>query len=440
MQMPHLVRRWQVLLLGLGLFALAFAVFASALGNGFVGYDDPDYVTGNWHVQNGLSWGGVKWAFTSFEAANWHPLTWLSHQLDAELFGLWAWGHHLTSLFLHALNGALLFVVLRKLTACTWRSLVIAALFAVHPLRVESVAWISERKDVLSATFFFLTLLVYGEYVRARGELHECGGPRPHSGAGRLCYMSCLVLFGLGLMAKPMLVTLPFVLLLLDYWPLRRFRPGGERYAWRRALLEKVPFLMMAFIVAAVTIVAQGRGGAIIENAPLASRMANAVFSYVRYIGKLLWPVDLSPFYPPPPSWPTALVLASALFCIGLVVVGGLTRRRFPWLLVGWLWFVGMLVPVVGLVQAGEQAMADRYSYLPSIGLLIMVVWWLELLVAQADSRGYGKQLATCAAALTVCGTLAGLAVLTRAQIRCWQDTRTLFAHALRLDPGITLP
>src|SRR5512133_387431 len=416
MQAPGLFRRWQVPVLSLCCFALGLAVFWPATRNGFVGYDDPEYVTSNWHVQQGLTLAGIKWAFTTFHAANWHPLTWISHQADAQFFGGLARGHHLSSICLHALNIMLLFVLLKSLTGATWRSLLVALLFGLHPLRVESTAWVSERKDVLSAAFFLLTLLAYVRYTRSQGTT---------AGQVRLRYGVCLALFCIGLMCKPMLITLPFILLLLDYWPLERF----GKLPLAILLREKIPFFAAAAAAGLVTMLAQRSGGAIVQNTPSVSRLQNAAVSYARYIGKLAWPMDLSPFYPPVAHWPTAAVAGSLILVAALAGLGWAGRRRFPFLPVGCLWFLGMLIPVIGVVPAGEQSMADRYSYLPSIGLLIALVWLVERLCSASNACRSG------AAILMLCA-VAVCAGLTRAQIGQWHDTEMLFTHALKVTPG----
>lgn len=418
---PGLSRRWQVWLVTLGLFASLVWLYFPALRNGFVGYDDPEYVTANWHIQQGLTWNGLRWAFTTFHAANWHPLTWLSHQLDVSLFGLRPWGHHLTSILLHALNGVLLFHVLRLLTGAFWRSLVVALLFGLHPLRVESVAWVSERKDVLSATFFLLALLAYAAYVSAKQP--QGTELRPKS-AAQLRYGFCLTLFCLGLMSKPMLVTLPLVLLLLDIWPLQRL----NRKSLPAVLREKVPFFVAAVAAGVVTMLAQSRGGAILQNTPLLGRIENAVVSCGRYLGKLAWPANLSPFYPPVSQWSGWIVIASLAFLAGISVLTILARKRLPFLATGWFWFLVMLTPVLGLVAAGEQSMADRYTYLPSIGLFIAVVWAVHLISP--------SKLGTAVAVALLVPLTASWMIVTRQQIGFWRDTQSLFTHALEVTPG----
>ncbi len=383
------------MLVALGLIVLTLGAFGHVVANGFVNFDDFEYVARNRQVKAGLSGDGVVWAFTTTRTANWHPLTWLSLELDATLFGgEAAWGFHLTNLLLHAANVVLLFVVLRWMTGLLWRSAVVAALFAVHPLHVESVAWIAERKDVLCALFGMLTLLAYAWYVE-----------RP--GWGR--YALVAAAFTLGLLAKPMLVTWPCVLLLLDYWPLGRLKseirkpksetnPNAEAQNLKRRcelfgsfgfrILEKVPLFAITGAVCLVTVYAQHKGGAVnsLEQVPLGERMMNSLVAYAGYLGQLLWPAGLAPFYPHPHG--RLLLEQAARAGLVLALISGLAfwLRRRRYLTVGWLWFLGTLVPVIGLVQVGSQAMADRYMYLPSIGLLIALTWGAADLVARRSA------------------------------------------------------
>ena len=361
-----------------GLLVATLLIFARAIGNGFVNYDDPDYVTANAQVQGGITVAGIRWALTSGVASNWHPLTWMSHQLDVTLFGLDPRGHHATSVLWHALNAALAFLALRRLTGSVWRSAFCAALFAWHPLRVESVAWVSERKDVLSGFFFFAVLWLYAGYVRRRRD----GLP------WLAAYVATLAAFALGLMAKPMLVTLPCLLLLLDFWPLRRVELArGAGSTWARLVLEKLPFFVFVIASAAVTYHVQKAGGSVTAQLSLGDRLGNAVIAVVRYLGTFLLPVDLAVLYPHPGSWPARKVVAA------LLVVGGLTAaavwqlRRRPWIAVGWFWFLGTLVPVIGLVQVGLQSMADRYTYLTIIGVQVAAGWSLATAATAASRR-----------------------------------------------------
>ena len=405
-------------------------LFWPALRCAFINFDDPDYVTRNVHVQGGFTWAGVKWAFCNPVSANWHPLTMLSHMLDGRLFGLNAAGHHLTSVLLHAINGVLVFALLRQMTGTLWRGLLVAALFAVHPLRVESVAWIAERKDVLSACFGLLTLIFYVRFAQKRQALEN---PAAKMSGGRVVphsipwpaprdYCLAVMFFALGLMSKPMLVTWPFVMLLLDFWPLGRFQPGQ---IWR-LVTEKIPFFALSIIASVVTYMVQRHGGATanIANLPLGARGGNALISCCRYVGKLIWPTNLAFFYPCTGAWPPVHVLLAGALILGVSILLFLQRRQCPFLLFGWLWFCGTLVPVVGLVQVGAQAMADRYTYLPSLGLLILFVWGTHALV----ERWRYALMACWVAALMAVGLCL---LLTRQQLAYWQNSATLWRHTL---------
>ncbi|PTX90665.1 tetratricopeptide repeat protein [Opitutus sp. ER46] len=430
------LRRRASALMALGLALLTALLFARACGNGFVNYDDNLYVTGNEHVLAGLTPESVRWALTAEVVSNWHPLTVLSHQLDVTLFGRNAAGHHATSVLLHALNAALAFLVLRRLTGAYWRSALVAALFAWHPLRVESVAWIAERKDVLSGCCFFLCLWSYTAYVerRRRGA--------PAWGWYGLTLLTC----GLGLTAKPMLVTLPCLLLLLDFWPLRRF--GGAAVATVGAeeakeappatlaslLLEKVPLLLLAGAAAVVTYLVQADSGAVSGALGLGARLANAVIAVWRYVGHLLVPTDLAVLYPHPGHWHPGLVWLAATGLVAVTVAVLWRARREPWLAVGWCWFLGMLVPVSGVVQVGLQAMADRYTYLPAIGLTIIAVWGgAELLERRRAGAGRPDAPRHLGGGVVVAVVLVlgAFAVATVRQIGVWRDSLTLFNHTL---------
>ena len=402
------------------LAAAICAAFASVLRAGWVLWDDPDYVSNQPRVSHGLRLDSALWFLSHPHAANWHPLTSWSHMLDVQLFGLVPAGHHATSLFLHVLNAVLLVLVLFRLTGAWWRSLAVSALFALHPLRVESVAWVSERKDVLSGLFFVLTLGAYGRWVE-----------RP----GKSRYAVLMLALALGLMAKPMLVTLPFVLLLLDVWPLGRLAiPGQNKAARARArplrglFLEKWPLFALAAGSALITSVVQWRIGAMVplEFMSPAYRVANAALSYWRYVGRTLWPHGLAVYYPYrlDTNWAVAFVGALGLALVTAACV--LQLRRRPHLTVGWLWYLGMLVPVIGLIQVGSQSHADRYTYLPVIGLLIMLVWSVGDLVTRSRP---GR----IAAAVALTLVLAALSVATARQTALWKDTRTLFTSALAL-------
>jgi tetratricopeptide (TPR) repeat protein len=427
-------------LIGLLLALITLLAYLPVARDLFINYDDQVYVTDNRTVQNGLTWAGVKWAFTTGYASNWHPVTWLSHMLDCELFSLNAGAQHYVNVLFHAANAVLLLLLLFRLTGALWPSAFVAALFAWHPLHVESVAWISERKDVLSTFFALLTLLAYVRHAqgRARVESRESSAgssllaldPRPST----FDYSLALFFFALGLMAKPMLVTLPFVMLLLDYWPLRRV-PWVECRASSvlRLVLEKWPFFLLTIISCVVTFLVQRHGEAVmtIQQFPLHLRVANALIACERYLGKAFWPSNLAILYPLPNhlSW----IRAMAATAIGLL--GGISwliwrmRRQCPYLLVGWLWFLGTLVPVIGLVQVGSAGMADRYTYFPLVGVFIIVAFGVRDL---ANRFQFPKAAVAAAAALT----LALCLILTENQLRYWYDSESLFAHTLAATGG----
>ncbi len=396
-----------------------FALYSPAIWHPFIfNYDDDNYVTNNSHVQAGLVWDTASWALRSTEYSNWHPLTWLSHALDYTLYGLNPHGHHLTNVLFHMLNVVLLFLLLARATGATGRSLLIAALFAVHPFNVEAVAWIAERKNVLSTFFFLLTLGAYGWYA-LKPELKR--------------YFVLVALFVLGLAAKPMVVTLPCVLLLLDFRPLRRIQGWGQLPAdaafavpqarFSRLVLEKLPLFALAAADGAVTIFAQRSGGAMGLVLPLGVRLENAVYAYALYVWKAFWPARLAVFYPHPGA-------ALAVWQIGLAALFVLTvttlvwRERFarPYLLTGWLWFLGTLVPVIGLIQVGQQAIADRSAYIPLIGIFVMMVWGAADL---ADHR----QLSFRSRARIAAIVLAILVLFTCDQLRYWRSAVDLWAH-----------
>jgi protein O-mannosyl-transferase len=396
------------------LVAMTWVVYGQTLHHDFVNYDDEDYVTTNAQVSRGVTLEGIVWAFTSVHSANWHPLTWISHMVDCQLYGLNAGGHHLTNLLLHALNAILLFFLLRQMTGALWRSAFVAALFAVHPLRVESVAWISERKDVLSGLFFLLTLMAYVRYTRA---------------PNRMRYLFVLLLGACGLMSKPMLVSLPLVLLLLDYWPLNRLpslslASAGNRKILGRLLLEKWPLFLFSLASSVVTIIAQRGAMQPIWRIGFAARLGNSAIAYVEYIRQMFWPKDLAVMYP----WyaerlqPSSIALAAALLAIIFLAVWLLRRHRY--LATGWLWYLIMLVPVIGILHVGNQSSADRYTYLPLIGLFVAVTWGISELMANLPYR----RALFSALALVV---LASLAFLARIQAAYWQDGETLWTHAL---------
>ncbi len=392
------------------LLLLTLALYWPALTHDFVNYDDPGYVTENLHVQAGLSWDNLKWAFTHSMAVNWHPLTVLSHMLDCQLFGLKPWGHHLTSLLLHAVNTALVFLLLRGLTGSTWRSWAVAALFGVHPVHVESVAWVAERKDVLSACFGLLCLIFYTRYAR-----EKIGNRKSEIGN----YLLALLFLGLGLISKSMLVTWPFVMLLLDCWPLAR-RQAGWRLVW-----EKLPFFAVVIGMSVVTFLVQKSAGAVatLDIKPLDARVGNALIAYGRYLAKIFLPTDLAVFYPYPRHWPVGEVVLEGGLLAGLTLLFWWQRRR-AYFLTGWCWFIGTLVPVIGLIQVGSQSMADRYAYLPSIGVLVLAVWGVTELTRTWRHQMVGLSAAGLAV-LTAC------VPLTRQQLGYWQNSETLFRHTI---------
>jgi tetratricopeptide (TPR) repeat protein len=395
----------------------------------FVVFDDPDYVA-NSHVQAGLTWAGVRWAFTTWQASNWHPLTWLSHMADASLFGPNPGAQHLVNVLFHTANALLLFLLLFRTTGKLWPAAAAAALFAWHPLHVESVAWVSERKDVLSTFFGLLALMAYSKSPKSKVQ-----GPQ-----SRIWHAWALGLFALGLMAKPMLVTLPFVMLLWDIWPLERWRPfatatnGSKNRAAEHAtrntrllLLEKTPFLLLTLGSCIITFVAQ-RSVAVmsLEQRPLGLRLANALVSYVEYLAKMIWPARLAVIYPLPNEIPGWQIAGAAVILAAISLGAWVARKNSPYLLVGWLWFLGTLTPVIGLVQVGGQALADRYTYIPSIGIFIALAYGAAELAARFRiSRIVMAAVATVA--------LAGTLFATERQIGFWQNSETLFRHALAL-------
>lgn len=418
------------LVISVALVLLTLGAYARVWGNDFVDYDDGDYVTRNPDVQSGLSGNSFWWALTTTHADNWHPLTWLSLQLDYEVFGSRPWGYHGVNLLLHAANTVLLFLVLRQMTSATWTSAFTAALFAVHPLHVESVAWVSERKDVLSTLFWILTLWAYTLYVRR---------PRP----GRYLLVALLFLFGL--MAKPMLVTLPFVLLLLDYWPLGRLRFGNDHAtsheiagnarhtlapaAWWRLLAEKLPLLILSVVVCLITLLAQQTPLQSLTDLSLRARIENALVAYAAYLVRTCWPISLSVYYPHAGEGQAPWEVAGACLLLAVITAGALWQaRRRPYLILGWLWYVGTLVPVIGLVQVGEQAFADRYTYVPLIGIFILVSW------SAADIMAHWRLRAVVPAGAAAL-VLAGCTVATYRQTAHWHDGIALWQHAVEVNP-----
>ena len=347
------------------LSSLAAAVFLPALRCEFLNYDDPVYVTANAHVVRGLDWESVRWAFTNLAAGFWHPLTWLSHMLDCQLFGLKAWGHHLTSLALHLANTLLLFTLLLRLTQAAWRSAIVAALFALHPLHIESVAWVAERKDVLSTFFGFLALNAYARYAQADGQR-----------AAR-AYAMALFWFACSLMSKAMLVTLPVLLLLLDLWPLKRLNSGVTCSHIVRLLVEKAPFFALSFLTGLLTVHAEKSVGAvsIADQRPLTVLASNATLSCWHYLWQMIWPARLAVFYPYPGSFPLGLVLLGAGMLVAVSAFALRLAWRRPYVTVGWFWYLIALLPVSGLIQVGSHSRADRYTYVPLVGILVLLVW-----------------------------------------------------------------
>ena len=472
--MSSMIKNKQIPAICIFLAATALIAFWQVNQCDFINYDDPSYVTENSHIRNGITTEAIRWAFTTGYAANWHPVTWISHMLDVQLFGLKPRWHHLTNLLFHIANTLLLFFVFHRMTKAPWKSAFVAALFALHPLHVESVAWVSERKDVLS-TFFWM--LAMGAYI------HYVAHPRLKN------YLAVLVFFALGLMAKPMLVTLPFVLLLMDYWPLQRFepkksakqinieaseqgaenreraqlsarkrkgrsskmlagqgmvkeaKPADNKCQWalvRPLLLEKIPLFALTALSCTVTFIAQQKGGAVrsIEAFSPGIRIANAFVSYIVYIGKTIWPINLAVFYPHPASLPPWQVLGAVLFLGAVTFAVIRTAKRFPYLATGWLWFAGTLAPVIGIVQVGAQAMADRYTYIPLIGLFVMAAWGIPELLEKWRSTRFPtlRKGALFAASGLV---LLSLFIVTRTQVGYWRNDIALYDHSVKVtDPS----
>jgi hypothetical protein len=402
------------------------AVFGQSINHDFLTYDDNVYVTENSHVRTGLTYRNMFWAFTSIEASNWHPLTWLSHMLDCQIYGLNPKGHHLTNVLFHAINTLLLLYLLFSATRDFWPSIFVSALFALHPLHVESVAWVAERKDMLSAFFMFGTLILYTRYTQ---------NSRP------LLYWLALLAYVLGLLSKPMLVTLPFVMLLWDFWPLGRLRfetrlKGSITHktpdevstsTWRRLIIEKLPFFAFSLLSSVVTYYAQVQGGSVAGThaVPLTFRAVNALVSYTKYIGNMMWPHHLAVIYPLPPTLTWVQAIISGLILIAVTFAVYRWGRMYPFLPMGWLWYLGTLVPVIGLVQVGRQALADRYTYIPLIGLFMMISWGVPSLIHRLPHR---RSILTAVATLA----LAGLAICSRIQIGYWKNDVTLFGRAVQ--------
>lgn len=400
---------WRFAAVSALLFAGTALLFSRAAHFGFINYDDPTYVTENLHVQAGLSWAGIVWAFTA-PADYWHPLPWLSHMLDWQLYGPEAAGHHLTNIWWHAINAVLAFLVFRRLAGGFWPGAFAAALYAWHPLRVESVAWITERKDVMSGCFFLLTLLAYTRYVEAR-----VGGR-----TWRRSYLLTLACFAAGLMCKPMLVTLPLLLLILDFWPVAR---GCSFKGLWPLTLEKIPFFALSAVTAVVTVIMQKHSGAFVLDLPFAARAGNAIVSLSRYVGKFLWPFDLAVCYPHPGYWPVTVVLGGMALALACGWFAWQQRRTRPWIIAGALWYLVALLPVIGLVQTGFQAIADRYTYLPMLGLGLALAGGMSAMAKPSRAR----------VGVTVAAVLVLLACAARTwdQQGVWRDSVTLFEHAV---------
>ncbi|MDB6021912.1 MAG: Tetratricopeptide 2 repeat protein [Pedosphaera sp.] len=423
----------QVWFICLALCLGTFLLYGAVLKHNFINFDDPIYVTENPFIQNGVTASTLSWALTTGHAGNWHPLTWISHALDCQIYGLkHPGGHHLTNLLFHIANTLLLFLVLRRMTGAVWRSAMVAALFAWHPLHVESVAWVAERKDVLSTLFWLLTLWAYARYVTES---------KVQSSKSKAFYGAALLCFGLGLMSKPMLVTLPFVLLLLDFWPLKRSAECGVRSAelgtssvvfvsrWRHLVAEKVPFFAISLVLSVVTFLVQRQGGAVMEmnKFPLPIRVGNALMAYAGYLRKMFWPSDLAVFYPIPNSLPASHWLAAGALLAAVSVVAVALARTRPYFLFGWLWFLGTLVPVIGLVQVGSQSMADRYTYMPLVGIAIIFAWGVADLFCGRRLGRWNLSWAIFAPVLAAC------VLMTWEQLPYWQNSETLFRHALAM-------
>jgi tetratricopeptide (TPR) repeat protein len=441
------------------LVLVTIAIYWPVMRHAFVNHDDSLYVTDNPHVRAGLTWEGLVWAFGRVhgDQTYWHPLSWVSHMVDCQLYGLKPGGHHRTSMLLHAANAVLVFLVFRRMTGAFWRCVVLAALFALHPLQVDSVAWVAERKNLLSAFFWLLSLWAYVRYAEVHspksnvqspaGCIADHGSRITHYPA--LFYVLSLFFLACGLMCKPVLVTLPFVLLLLDYWPLRRFQlatlnaqrstspprhglelqtPDSGLKVFLPLLWEKLPFFALAVASSVITVLAHQALGMLdsVSRLPWDARLENALVSYVRYLGKTFWPSRLAVFYPYPTAWPMWEVVTCALLLLAIsgLVLG--TARSRPWLFVGWFWFLGVLVPFIGLIQVGAQAMADRFMYVPVLGIFVTLIWGLHGLAKGGRYQQNGLAVAG-AAAIVVC------LVLTRQQLGHWKDSETLFRHALEV-------
>jgi len=414
--MKQFFKRHRVVVIGLVLAFATAALYWPVTRHDFINIDDPRFIINNQHTQSGLTWPGIQWAFQTVLTENWQPLTWISHMADCQFYGLNAGGHHLTSLLLHVANTVLVFLLLEQMTGALWRSASVAALFAWHPLHIESVAWVAERKDVLCAFFWLLSVMAYVRYAKKRQ---------------KISFILSLLLFAAALMSKPMAVTLPFVLLLLDFWPLKRFQnfPAQNRMRLTAALVaEKIPFFALSLALGIVTVFAQKAGGELMPLAalPLQTRLESALLGYVTYLSKTFWPSKLAVFYPYLPDFPASHIIGAALLLGALTTLCVLSMRQRPWLVVGWFWFLGTLTPVIGLVQVGLQSVADRYMYLPSLGLFIGVVWELENYSSQHSS---GKKFLPLLGGAALAGCLAATII----QLNYWQNSATLALHAMKV-------
>ena len=422
-RITSILQKYTLISAGIVLALITVAVYMQVRTYEFLVYDDYQYILRNPHVTNGITRENISWAFTSLDAANWHPITWLSHMVDTGLYGVRPGGHHLSNVIIHIVSTLLLLFFLFRITGMMWQSVFVAALFALHPLHVESVAWVAERKDVLSALFWFLTLFFYSEYVQKK---------KPG------LYVLSLVSFMIGLMAKPMLITLPVIMLLMDFWPLNRFSCNDhekELYPpsvrWRQLLKEKIPFLACSFFSGTITLYAQQMSGTMsnLRNVSLPLRIENALNAYTDYIINTFWPHDLAVHYPLPSSYPLWQVFSSLLFLIVVSVSTIRVRHNYPYLIVGWFWFLITLVPVIGIIQIGDQAKADRYTYLPLVGLFIMAAWGVARLT---EGLAHRKGIV----ALITATVLSAAATTTYKQLGYWQDSITLFEHTLRVTTG----
>jgi len=411
------------ILLSTALVIITLLVYLKSADNGFLSFDDSDYITGNPPVASGITGNNIMWAFTTTHSANWHPLTWLSHMTDVQLYGMNPRGHHLTNIIIHALSSTLLFLLFFRLTSALWQSFFVAALFALHPLHVESVAWAAERKDVLSALFLFLTLFAYAGFVKEKKTT---------------CYLLTLLLFALGLMSKPMLVTVPLMMMLMDYWPLKRYQQNGsaltaQQLSGRVTALarEKIPFFLCSLLSAIITIYAQGTGGAItnMQTMPPGFRLENSLIAYATYLGKTVWPHNLAVLYPIPASYPLWQVSGAVVTVLILTALSLRVVRRYPYIPAGWFWYLFTLLPVIGLIQVGNQSMADRYTYIPHIGIFIIIAWGFSDLTERVR---YRKAIT----ALLASAVLIVSSLLTWQQIGYWKDDFSLYSHTLQVTEG----